>query len=760
MDLAVVDGVTRWDRSTLDRRADGFGRALIALGVGRGDRVALLARPSAAAIAAIHGVARVGAVIAPLGTGLTPTELTAAAAVVMPRVVVHGADLAEAQAALGIGRLALDDGGSMEAGDDASARTGIATPTRGSPDEPAAAILTSGTTGQPKVVLLSDAALEASADAWLATLPPATGWLLAVGLAHVAGLGVVWRAALAGVPLVVLDRPDPAAILAALTADPSPSHVSLVPTTLTRIMDLARDAPPPATVRAVPLGGGTIPSELVRRALAAGWPVVPTYGLSEAGSGVTALPTDEAAAHPDSAGRPLPGVDIRIAGPDPIGAGEIEVRSPARFIAYLGDPASTASVLTSDGWLRTGDVGRLDVDGRLFVLDRRTDRIVRGGENISPSEVEAVLLDHPAIAEAAVVARRDPTMGHVPVAAVVLREGAADPGDEAMASHCRERLAAFKVPAAFIRVATLPRTDSGKLRRVEMRAMLEPEPAPAEDASAPPEPPRPGDVERPDGTRIAWRSFGRGPTHLLLLHGTLSTAGQLTGLARDLAAGDDRTVHAVDRRGSGASRLADPTPLDIEVHVGDLRAILDAESLDTAVLVGVSFGGIVALEFAARLPERVTAVVAYEPPYGPAADRATQRAFATVAVATERAYDRGGAPAAAEAFMRGVAGEAPWNDLPERARKFLADEGASAYVDAGLRGLHPAGLGDIRVPTTIVTGDASEPFYSPIADALAARIAGARRVHLPGMTHASPITDPAPVADAIRAALATGESNA
>ena len=154
---------------------------------------------------------------------------------------------------------------------------------------PALAILTSGTTGRPKAAVLSTAALVASAESWLAALPAATGWLLAVGLGHVAGIGVVWRAALSGVPLVVLDRPDPAAVVAALAADPALSHVSLVPTMLARILDATGDAPPPATLRAVPLGGGPISPALVRRALDAGWPIVPTYGLTEAGSGVTAL---------------------------------------------------------------------------------------------------------------------------------------------------------------------------------------------------------------------------------------------------------------------------------------------------------------------------------------------------------------------------------------------------------------------------------------------------------------------------------------
>ncbi len=592
--------------------------------------------------------------------------------------------------------------------------------------------------------MLSTAALVASAEAWLAALPPATGWLLALGLGHVAGLGVVWRAALTGVPLVILARPDAAAIAATLRAEPAISHLSVVSAVLVRLLEVTSGTPPPSTLRAVLLGGGEVPPALVTRALEAGWPVVPTYGLSEAGSGVTALPTTEARRHPGSAGRALPGAELRIADADDAGVGEIQVRSRTLFDGYLDDAAATAAARTDDGWLRTGDLGRLDADGRLVVLDRRTDRIVRGGENISPAEVEAALLEHPAIADAAVVARRDGVFGQVPVAAIVLRDGNADPGDEALATFLTARLARFKLPVASVRLEALPRTPGGKLQRAAIRAMLDPVD----------EGPRAHRLARPGAVTLAYRSVGTGRVHVLLLHGTLSTAGQLSGLARLLAAPGDLTVHAVDRRGSGDSRLADPTPLDIATHLDDLAAILDAEGLHAAALVGISYGGIVALEFAARRPDRSLAAVAYEPPYGPLADNGTQATFATVASATQGAFETGGSAAAAEAFMRGVAGRDSWDRLPDRARGFLAAEGGSAYVDAGLRGLDPDGLARVQVPTTILTGDASEPFYRPIADALAGRIPGARRVHLPGMAHASPITEPGPIAAAIRSGLA------
>ncbi|MFL5643905.1 MAG: alpha/beta fold hydrolase [Chloroflexota bacterium] len=733
--LAVVDANTRWTWAELDGRADAVAAALTEHGVEPGDRVALLARPSAEVVAILHGIARVGAAAAPLGTGMTRREAGPVAAVLGARIVIAGPGFEDLGSLLADRVIGLPDVGG-EGG-----RPIPAEKTPGDASAPAVAILTSGTTGRPKVAILSVAALTASAESWLAALPPATGWLLAVGLGHVAGMGVVWRSALAGVPLVVLERPDASAIVTALAVDPWPSHVSLVPTVLERVLDITRDAPPPATLRAVPVGGGSIPPALVTRALKAGWPVVPTYGLTEAGSGVTALPTSEAAVHPGSAGRALPGFQLRISAPDAGGIGDIEVRGDAIFDGYLGDPDATASALTADGWLRSGDLGSLDDAGRLTVADRGTDRIVRGGENISPAEVEAVLLDHPAVADAAVVARRDSGLGHVPVAAIVVRQDATDPGDEALAAFVGARLARFKVPVAFVRVDALPRTSGGKVRRADLRARLDPST------------PREQRLVRPGGATIAYRTFGGGPRHILLLHGTLSTAAQLTGLARLIAETPDSTVHAVDRRGSGGSRLAEPQPIDVAVHVADLTAILEAEGAGAAAVVGISYGACVALEFAARRPDRTTAIVAYEPPYGPAADAETQAAFADVAANTERAFAQAGSPAAAEAFLTRVAGPDAWSNLPERTRTFLADEGGSAYADAALIGFDLDGLAAITSPVTIVTGDASQPFYRPIADALADRMPGARRIHLPGMSHASPITDPGPIADVIRAAL-------
>jgi o-succinylbenzoate---CoA ligase len=686
-------------------------------GVRPGDRVVLDAATSIDAIAALFGILVAGAVAAPIPAGRTSREAAAALDLVTPVLVLRDGDLYPVD-----GWTVLEGVGEMR-----------------DPEAPAVIVLTSGTTGRPKGVVLSSRALAASAESWLGALPPATGWVLALGIGHVAGLGTLWRAIAGRVPVQIVGPADPAALLAALAAEPGMSHVSLVPAQLARVLDAAGDGPPPSSLRAVLLGGGPIPPALVTRAVGAGWPVVPTYGLSETGSGATALPTAAALDHPGSAGLALPGARVRIDQPDADGVGEIVVETVARFSGYLGDRPSAVPATEP---VRTGDLGRLDDAGRLFVVDRRLDRIVRGGENISPSEVEAVLLAHPAIADAAVVGLADPLWGHAPAAAIVLADGATDPGDETLVAHCRASLVGFKVPVSFLRLDVLPRTSGGKLRREAVRGLLAGE--------------RAGVLARPDGASIGWRITGQGPLPLLLLHGTLSSARQLDRLAVTLARAGDVTVHALDRRGSGTGRFPPGAAiawLDLAVHLADIVAYLDARGIARAAVVGVSFGGVLGVELAARHPDRVAVVVAYEPPYGPLADAATRAAFGTLAEATAAAHRTGGPAAAAETFLRAVAGDAAWDRLSERSRASLAQEGDGAAADAALTGARPDDLAAITAPVTILAGGASEAFYGPIGDALAERIPGARRVTLDGLGHPSPITQPSPVAAAIRAAL-------
>ncbi|MBP1704979.1 MAG: O-succinylbenzoate-CoA ligase [Chloroflexi bacterium] len=717
--LAVRDARGDHAYAELDRAADVAATGLIDRGVMPGDRVAMLAEPSAEALVALVAIARTGAVAVPLGTRLTRREVGVALAETSAGLVVGDPGLVATARGHGMPALAHADLVAREPGaaaaDEATAVLRSLPPLR--PSEPAVAILTSGTTGRPRAALLSHEALAASARAWAAALPQADGWLLCLGLDHVAGLGVAWRAFGAGVPLWIEAGFDARRVLAALSVAGAPSHVSLVPAQLARLLDAADAGGPPAGLRALLLGGAPVPVDLVSRAVAAGWPVIPTYGLTEAGSGVTALETVEAARFPASAGRALPGVRVRLGTAGAAGVGEIEVLTPAVFGGYLGRPAETAAALTADGWLRTGDLGRLDADGRLYVADRRQDLIVSGGENVYPAEVEEVLAAHPAVADAGVVARPDEAWGAVPVAGLVMRPGPVQPTDDALRAWCRERLAPAKVPAAFARLDGLPRTGSGKLRRRALRDRLVPA--------------------------------------LVLLHATLSTGRQLGPLARTLAAAGDCRVFAPDRRGSGERRLARPRPVTMDEHLADLVALLDAEGIERPILIGHSFGGALAIEAAARLPDRVAGVVAYEPPYGPVAEPAVQAAFARLARATSAAFAGGGPAAAAEVFVDGVGGTGSWAGLPERTRAFLAREGGGALADAGLTGLDPDGLAVITCPVVVLLGSASEPFYRPIAAGLAARIPGLRRVDLAGLRHTAPIGEPVAVGAAVREALVT-----
>jgi pimeloyl-ACP methyl ester carboxylesterase len=241
---------------------------------------------------------------------------------------------------------------------------------------------------------------------------------------------------------------------------------------------------------------------------------------------------------------------------------------------------------------------------------------------------------------------------------------------------------------------------------------------------------------------------------VLLLPGTLSSATQLDPLAAALARRADVTVHALDRRGIGRSRSVVVGPVDVAVHVADAVAYLNARGVAGAVVVGISYGGVLALELAARHPSRIVAVMAWEPPYGPVLDAEGQSWFRTVADRTAAAHRTGGSAAAADTFMRLVAGDDAWDGLNPRTRAFLEGEGDGAFADSALRGVDPGGLARIAAPTVVATGGGSRSFYSRIATALVAQVPHVRLVALEGRSHTWPLTDPGGFAAAVVSALA------
>jgi o-succinylbenzoate---CoA ligase len=463
--------------AALNARAEDVARRLRALGATPGSRVAALLRNGPLYAALVHAAPLAGFTLLPLNTRLSATELAwqlsdAGASLLL----FDEAGRAQAEQAAhltpGVALVAADRAGGAAPllGDvppsDAPLRTTIAL------DEVHTIIYTSGTTGRPKGAMLSygnhwwsavGSALNLGTrddDRWLAPLP----------FFHVGGLAVLMRGAIYGMAAVIPESSDAAAINRAIDAH-HVTIVSVVSTLLQRMLDERGERPFPAALRCVLLGGGPAPRPLLDACAARGIPVVQSYGLTEAASQVATLAPADALARLGSAGKPLLPNELRIihAGEhaQPGEVGEILVRGPSIMIGYVNQPEASAAALR-DGWLHTGDMGYLDAEGFLYIVDRRSDLIISGGENIYPAEVEEALLSHPDVAEAGVVGAPSAEWGQVPIAFVVARGGAMIDA-AALIAHCAARLARYKIPRAIHMVDALPRNATGKLLRAQLR---------------------------------------------------------------------------------------------------------------------------------------------------------------------------------------------------------------------------------------------------------------------------------------------------
>jgi len=434
--------------------------------------VALLLEGDAEFAAWFHGLVLAGRVVVPLNLRLTAGELVQQLddAGVERLVGMRGDDrLAEIGARLPA--LEIEEAVATEA-----LPPSKVVPTWITPDAQAtlAVLFTSGTSGRGKGARLSAGNFTASAVAAEQRLGAAVRerWLACMPLFHVGGLSILLRSVMFGGAVRLLPRFDAAAVSDALDGSDG-AGVSLVPTRLSRLLAHRGTRRAPPGLRVLLLGGAAAAPALIARALEAGYPVRPTYGLTEATSQVaTAAPPAPGATRP-SPMLPLDGFAVRIVAADgtdvAVGeSGEILVRGPTTMQGYLNDADATARALR-DGWLHTGDIGFLDAIGALQVLDRRDDLVVSGGENVYPAEIEAVLLEHPAVADAGVTGVPDDDLGARVVAWIVSEPGVV-PDAEALRSHCRERLARFKQPREFRYVDSLPRNAAGKLLRRDLRS--------------------------------------------------------------------------------------------------------------------------------------------------------------------------------------------------------------------------------------------------------------------------------------------------
>ncbi|MFK7898083.1 MAG: o-succinylbenzoate--CoA ligase [Myxococcota bacterium] len=507
-DWAIEAGGVRLSHGDLARGCEQVACQLESLGLTRGDVVAILAPPSLAGVCVLHAFLASGVVMLPLNARLSQVELQEALVSTSVRALLvsddgganhgdaSGASAREAAAAADCGLFVMSSIFDRGAGPQLIAERGcvdrpasVAQRQRLAEQGAALILRTSGTTGRPKGAVLSLANLLASASASSALLETTERdrWLLCMPLFHIGGLSILVRSVLDASSVVLHSGFDAERVTESLDRD-GITCVSFVATMLQRLLAIRGERRAPTSLRVLLLGGGPATKGLLSRAVDLGYPVSPTYGLTEAASQVATRPPWRPSPDPDdhAAGlEPLPGVGIRIV-PETSKSlargegveGEIEVRGPNVMLGYLDAPDTTDTTDATDGagevlrngWLRTGDFGRIDSAGRLRVLDRRSDLILSGGENIYPAEIESVLEEHENVEEAAVVGRVDADFGARPIAFIVLREGASLAGDENAAerelrAHCEARLARFKVPVAFDFQRALPRTASGKLMR-------------------------------------------------------------------------------------------------------------------------------------------------------------------------------------------------------------------------------------------------------------------------------------------------------
>ncbi|MGI8331407.1 class I adenylate-forming enzyme family protein [Actinomadura scrupuli] len=436
----------------LDQRSDRLAGALAARGLGLGDRLALALRNSPQFTLSVLAAWKLGAVPVPVRWDVPDWELARLREVIGPRVQLSADDLPWIDATADLDVPELPD---------------VISPHLNG-------ICSSGSTGTPKVILNDrpasyDPMYGAPLMQMWAPVPRPQTILVLAPMYHTNGFATLFSM-LAGDRLAVLDGFDAARAVDAIERHRITTFTA-TPTMLQRIADLPgiedRDL---SSLHWILQGAAPMPPSLVHRwaGLIGAERLVMAYGMTE-GLGITALRGDEWTTHQGSVGRGYRGTELRIldsAGdPVPTGEiGEIYLRSPAyRGYRYLGDAPRLRG--TDDGFHTAGDVGHLDEDGYLYLLDRRVDMIITGGANVFPAEVEAALIDHPLIADVVVIGLRDPAWGRRVHAVIEPADHAAPPAPEEVIAYAKSRLAPYKVPKTIEIVAAIPRSAATKVNR-------------------------------------------------------------------------------------------------------------------------------------------------------------------------------------------------------------------------------------------------------------------------------------------------------
>ncbi|MCI0548891.1 MAG: long-chain fatty acid--CoA ligase [Candidatus Rokubacteria bacterium] len=479
----------------LGARVDRLAAALaVELGVEPGDRVAHLGLNSPDLLELLFACARIGAILVPLNWRLTPAEHAVLLANAEPRALLVELDfvahveqivprpegmalVACGAAAPGLPGPAWRQLGALEPRKDPHPRP-VCPPPRGGPASPVLIVYTSGTTGTPRGAVLTQEALVHNAWNSIAAhdMTSADHVLTCLPMFHVGGLNIQTTPAVAvGATVTITRRFDPGEVLR-LVHSRRPTLLLAVPAVAQALASHPAFATTDLScLRCLATGSSTVPEAVIRPWLDRGVPVTQVYGMTESGPTAIALSIADAARKVGSCGKPALHTEARLVGADgedvARGArGEIWLRGPNLTAGYWRNPEATREAFAG-GWFKTGDIGHQDEEGFFYIDDRKKDVVISGGENIYPAELENVLADCPAIAEAAVIGRPDPRWGEIPVACVVLKPGASLSREDVLALF-RDRLARYKHPRDVVFLDVLPRTAMGKVQKFALRGGL------------------------------------------------------------------------------------------------------------------------------------------------------------------------------------------------------------------------------------------------------------------------------------------------